>query len=667
MADLDPQAMGDEAPQDWGDFVGAWLTAIEASSDEERKWRERDADKAVKAYRGGSDAPMASFNLWYSNVETMVPALYNSTPAPDVRRRYGDEDDVAKNAGDVIERALAYMVDVYDFDATIISAVRDLVVVGRGVVRIRYDGNYDEQGLIYEDLRCEYVPWRSFRHGQARVWDEVTWIAFELFLSRDQIDTMTQSDGGAASIVEGWDSSAIDYPYSPAGTDSKGSSEPRGPAKRARVWEVWDKEARKVYFISDSYKDAPLRVLDDPLELEGFFPIPRPMTGSNETGSLIPVTLYSINERVFDDLDKVNSRLRNLIGQVRPRGAYAGSGDLQRIVEADDGELVPVDVASDLAMIQTGGIDKLIAWFPLDPTIQAITVLSNHAELLKQHLYEVTGLSDIIRGASNPNETATAQNIKNQWGSIRIQRLQSEVQRFVRDLFRLKGEIIAEQFAPETLQMMTGIEVTQEIAGFLTNETARGFRIDIESDSTVRGDLTRNQQQISDFMQGASQFLQVLPAAVQQKTLTPKTGVELFAAFARNFKLGKQAEDAIDSDADLIRSGQYDPMAEAKQAEEQNQQMAAEQRALEREKFEAEKVGKLGDFLVKWGELGLKYMEKGVPPPQLPQEFASLVGAAIEQPENAEDQQQDAMQPGEGGMEEMPQDGGQQPMSGQYQ
>jgi hypothetical protein len=78
------------------------------------------------------------------------------------------------------------------------------------------------------------------------------------------------------------------------------------------------------------------------------------------------------------------------------------------------------------------------------------------------------------------------------------------------------------------------------------------YRIDVESDSTIRGDLTRNQQDMSTFLQGTAQFFQAMGPLVQQEPAAMKPVVEIYAAFARQFKLGKQAEDALDGMSDSI-------------------------------------------------------------------------------------------------------------------
>jgi F0F1-type ATP synthase membrane subunit b/b' len=81
--------------------------------------------------------------------------------------------------------------------------------------------------------------------------------------------------------------------------------------------------------------------------------------------------------------------------------------------------------------------------------------LNDQRNASKQVIYEITGISDIMRSASDPNETFGAQKIKTQWGTQRLQRMQKEIQRYIRDLIRMKAEIIAEKFQIETLEKMT--------------------------------------------------------------------------------------------------------------------------------------------------------------------------------------------------------------------
>ncbi len=84
-----------------------------------------------------------------------------------------------------------------------------------------------------------------------------------------------------------------------------------------------------------------------------------------------------------------------------------------------------------------------IMWYPIDVISAALEKLYLARDQIKNVIYETTGISDILRGLTDPNETLGAQQIKTQWGSLRVQRKQAEVARFARDLFRLKAEIFA--------------------------------------------------------------------------------------------------------------------------------------------------------------------------------------------------------------------------------
>jgi hypothetical protein len=111
--------------------------------------------------------------------------------------------------------------------------------------------------------------------------------------------------------------------------------------------------------------------------------------------------------------------------------------------------------------------------------------LYKQRDMLVQAIYEVTGIADIMRGSSDPNETLGAQQLKAQFGSSRMKRRQRAIQKWIRDIYKIKAEIIAEHFEPQVLQDMTGDEITPEIMQLLRSDKLRSYRIDIETDSTI--------------------------------------------------------------------------------------------------------------------------------------------------------------------------------------
>jgi len=429
-------------------LVRLWMTAIRLASEDEKDWR-KAADDASRIYRGAAEQrQQVAFNILYSNTETIRSAVYNSPPIPDVRRRYGDDDEAGRVAGQVVERALFYAIDTHDFNGEIKAAVKDAALVGRGVTRVRYAPMLDaDQGTAYERVMTEHVQWADFRRGPGRRWTDVPWIAFRHLLTREQVIELSPRVGATVPLDMRSDGAEVK-----AGKDD----EPSDVFKRLLVWEVWDKDKREVLFIAPSWSEGPLAREADPLKLEGFWPIPRPLMAIEATDSLIPVEPYRLYKTQAEELDTVTRRINAIVKVIKWRGIRAGGsndGAMQRLMDASDGELVPAEDA--IAFATQNGLDKSIWMMPIEQAIAVVTQLYEARERIKQTIYEITGIADILRGATEAQETATAQQIKAQWGSLRIQDLQAEAARHARDLIRLMAEIICTRFDWQTLSEMT--------------------------------------------------------------------------------------------------------------------------------------------------------------------------------------------------------------------
>lgn len=661
-------APAEDQPKNELDFVMTWLDALELSKDEEDDWI-KTAERACDAYRGGTpkssttDSNLNTFNLFHANVETLVPALYNSTPIPDVRRRFNDSDPVAKEVSELYERALSYQVDQYDFDVNMLSSVRDMSITSRGLQRVRYEPYFGSDDKIsYEMSPCEYVPWKSFRRGPAKIWKDVPWVAFELYLSYSEVEKLISDEKEKDAILK---EMRFSYTAEPKKTPEQQGENLSKLAARARVWEIWDKDNREVHFICPDFTRRRLTSLEDPLELKEFYPVPRPLSAIQAPDSLVPITLLQVYENLLEELNIVQRRIMRLTSQLRVRGWYAGLNDtdIQSAAEADDGVLSPL-TGVEAMMANGADLSKAITYWPIEIITKALEGLVNQRELIKATIYEVTGLSDIVRGATDPNETATAQQLKSQWGSLRIQRMQAEVGRFARDLFRLKAEIMARKFDFNTVLRMASITyltaeqkqlaqiqaqraqeaqqpVPPELAEQLSKPTREEveklfkdpdlFRIDIESDSTIRGDLVARQEQQSLFLQGTAQYLQAVGPMVQEGVMPPDVAVEIYAGFARSFRLGKQAEDAIDRLADQVRknAGQpKPPSAEEIKAKGEQQKMEMEMAAtrekhgMEKEKMQMQLEMEREKIALKRQELDMKREEMALDVQMTQQKFA---------------------------------------------
>lgn len=552
--------------------IGAqWIDRIRAVEDdpEHKAWWD-DATEAETAYlagqtgEGSERGSIPAWNIVASNVETIVPSIYNSTPIPDIRSRHDKKDPVAEQASDVLERAISMAVDDGRLDGEMEALAQDAFLSGRGILRLRFDA--DVQQLVYTDetgaevdageqvtnerLVFESVSWRDYREGPAKKWRDVPWVAFRHCLSMEEIRRL---DDEELPREEG--------------------DKSEGEKKDQDVWEIWCRETGRVYFVSDD-KSRVYRMEEDPLGLPSFFPIPQPVQPICGTGRRIPVCPFAIYRKQAEELDRITRRINKLLEGLKAKGAITAAAEaVQEFAEADDNTLTAV---ADLeGMMAVGGIDKAIAWWPVQNIIAVLKELYVAREQIKQSIYEITGISDIIRGQGRASETATAQQIKTEWGSLRIKKMQRLIERQVRDVFVMSAEIMAMHFSPEALGRMAGMEIAPEVADVLSKPLDH-YRIDVESDSTVRADTSQRREEMARFLEGTSQFFATMAPLVQQSPQGAAPVAEIYGAFATQFRLGKRAEDSINQLVEMAKQmaqqPQENPAAAAQQMQAEMEQ-----------------------------------------------------------------------------------------------
>lgn len=631
-----------------------WLVCIEDAEKVEKNWLD-DAAMAVSAYTGegnkvdttSADVGIApDFNILYANVETIVPATINSAPAPDIRRRFGNEDPVARDFAQIVERSIRIQVDDSKLQVEMEAMAQDGFLAGRGVIRLRFKSDFEKGGettdeelsqiagkdddategedqpydqpdetVTNERICFEAVSWRDYRHGPAKRWEDRPWEAFRHVIGCDDYDDFVD-----ASLVA---SQAAD------------SSTPTEPDKDHEAWEIWDRKSKTVVFVSANDGKV-LKRVKDPLGLSKFFPTATPVQPIEINGRLMPVNPYSIYRKLAEELDMTTKRIRIITEQLKVKGWYGVSPtDVQAVLDGDDNEFVAIAEAERWAM--AGGLQNAIIFWPVEKLTMVLRELYTLRDQTKQAIYEITGISDIVRGASKANETLGAQQIKSQWGSLRIQKMQRMIERAARDLFVMMSEIIPAKFSPETLQKMTDIQILpteqdltpipvppppappapgqppmapeqmqqlqqqamqaqeaekarqaklqhlMQLRGLMQEQASAYFRIDVESDSTIQADLTRQKAEATGFMQAASQYFQAVGPLVQQGALPMELAMEIFGSFSRLFNLGKSVEDVVDELVQMAKSKgkqpagpKPDPKAEAAAAEQKQKIEAAQ-------------------------------------------------------------------------------------------
>lgn len=578
MADIPSSKQADDRGAELLREGNKWLERIKAAEKREDAWM-KDAEAAEKAYacdtESKTDGKLYDFNILHSNVETIVPAIYNSTPVPDIRSRNtlpnvempeppqmqpGQQPDpraiaafqqaqkqaqalaaqtkAVKDFGAMIERAITVQIDDNKLDTEIESAAQDAFLSGRGIVRVRF--HVDEDGTN-ERLSYEAISWRDYRHGPAKRWDDRPWEAFRHSMPREEIERFGDAELMASQI-----------------TDTDKAITEADDEDDIVVWEIWCKEPKRyVKFVRESDGKI-IKEIDDPLGLSGFFSTSKPVQPISLTGKLKPVCPFTVYKKLADELDLCTKRINAIMRGLKVKGGVAGeASDITALAQADDNELVPIKNVEGLA--QTKGLEGAIIWWPVEQAIKVLKELYLQRDQIKAAIYEITGISDIVRGASQASETATAQQIKTQWGSLRIQKMQRLIQRLVRDLFIISAEIITTKFSPQTLMQMTGIEITPDIQALMQQKVLAYYRVDVESDSTVKADTTRLRAELGEFMQGTQAFFGAFAPVVQSSPEAAAPVSTIYQAIANNFNLGKQVGDALEELTQLAKQSAKKP------------------------------------------------------------------------------------------------------------
>lgn len=678
-----------------------WKAEIDFAQKDKRyqKWLKK-CDKIVARYRDERDNELEEsvrrFNSLWSNVETLKPALYSRMPKPIVERRFVDRDPVARTASTLLERVLSFQMEVGYFHEATEEAVLDHLLGGMGQVWLRYEPQIESQAIAtenaeveksertaeqiaedgdgtpyetvtYERVCADYLYYKDFLWGPARRWAQVPWVGKRSYLTRSECKERFKEKGARVTL---------DYtPDRLNGTEE--DEKTVSYFKKAEIWEIWNKADRKVYFIAPGTPGLVLEVRDDPLNLEHFWPCPKPLFATQTTDTVVPVPDYLEYQDQAMELDDLTNRIAAITSAIKAAGVYDSSYPaLQRLLQdGHDNSLIPVDQWA--AFSEKGGIPGAISLLPMQEVMEVLVRLYEARAQVKNDLFEITGISDIVRGQGTGSaKTATEQRIKGQFASLRLQKRQSDVARFCRDALRIKAEIIAEMFSPESIMLMSGhqqaiqdemrkaaeavpppkmghnggppmegapppdpamqqqmqmqaqqqhqaaqqqaaegaqqkaMQEFEQALQILRSDRLRGFRIDIETDSTIEPDAQADKQAAIELVSSTLQGLTAAGEVVMTAPELMKPIGDLLLFVYRRFRVGRTIEAEMEQAIDQLKErlenpGPKPPSPEEikAQGEQQKQQME-----MEKSKFQmqADQQSKAMDLQMKQEEHRMK-------------------------------------------------------------
>jgi hypothetical protein len=509
------------------DDVAEWLALIDSARKDMRDYEQRcDKIRRRYTYENSQVVKRRKFQMLWANQEILRPAVYARRPSPSVTNRWKDGDAIARITCELLERNLDFQFDICDYDHSFQQVRDDYLLFGRGVCRLRYEPTFktDEIGpgendddaarpaqdavgvpdeeygpdagnmaggvrgnnaggvgesagpeddgttesgededapetLHFEAVPLDFVQLNDFIHPKARTWKELPWIVYTSYLDREALIKRFGEKKGKKVQLDTTDYAKKDEPDKRVANSEA--------AKKATVYEIWDKSKLKVLWVSTGYPD----ILDEGppyLKFEGFFPSPRPAYGTLTTDSLVPHPDFIFYQDQAEEIDELTARIGHLTDSLKLVGFYAagpsGEGfdrEIQMAVKPGfENKMIPVKSWAAFAQGGKGGAP--IVWLPIE---QVGEILKGCVELRKQtidDIYQLTGISDIIRGATEAEETAAAQGLKSQWGSLRLNVRQKELARLAKDVTRMAAEVIANHFQMSTLVKCANMKIPTE-------------------------------------------------------------------------------------------------------------------------------------------------------------------------------------------------------------
>jgi hypothetical protein len=554
------------------------------------------SDKVVRKFLDEADDVNADgqrLNLYHANVVTLRSMLYGQTPMVEVDRRFQDQnDDVGRVASEILRRHLNNDVELTtdSYQDSLRNALDDFLIPGLGCCRARYDAEFDEANvLLKENVDFEYVHWKDVLWSPARTWKEVRWVAFRTYLSEERAEKRFSKE-----IAE-----ALEYKSQKIDSEEKEAD----PQKAAEIWEIWCKETKKVYWFSFGYKKL-IQTKDDPLKLSNFLPCPQPMMANVTTTKLLPKADYLFAQDLYVEIDDLETRIAKLTKACKAVGAYDKNADgIQRIMnEATENQLVPVD--NWAAFAEKGGIKGVVDWMPIEEIANVINILTQKLNEKINLLYQTTGMSDILRGATDPRETKGAQELKSKYASVRIQAMQDMFAEFASDLQRIKAEIISRHYDVATIVKQANVAsmndqeyLPQALQLIKTPEDVL-WRINVRPESVAMIDYAQLKQERTEYINTLALFMQsAAPLAELDQSVTP-TLLELLKWGLAGFKGSNQIEGVLDrAIAQAMQAAQQkasqppppDPKVEAEKMKAQSAMQQSQLDAqLEMQKMQAE-------------------------------------------------------------------------------
>ena len=420
--------------------------------------------------------------------------------------------------------------------------------------------------LVDEKCVVDYIHWTDLLFEPARTWAEVRKVARKTHITKKEF----KEKFGENAYVN----------YRNSQEAAQEDAEKEINKGRICVYEVWCKDSNKVYWLAEGHNEI-LKEDEPYLTFDEFFPCPEPLFATLTTG-LIPrpdICFYQDQQETLNQLCQKAQDIARYIKVVSISGSE--NPELDNILRKPNG--THIQLSNFQMYLQQGGVKSALEVLSMADHAAILRVLHEAMEQEKQQIYDITGISDIVRGTSRASETLGAQQIKTQYAMSRISERQRKVAKFCRDVVALMAQIVKNHFQPQTMIKMAGVtndpEIEEYLGGvidLLRNDTQSDYRIDIETDSTTFADQEAAKQSAIDLTNALGNLFNVLlPHAQAIPQLMPVIN-EITLYTTSQFEAGREVRGKLEKALTEVEGEMEKARQEAKAIEEQ-QRMQQEQ------------------------------------------------------------------------------------------
>lgn len=511
-------------------------------------------------------------NILNSTCKATVSAIYTQLPLPLISFRSKPENEqLANKVSTALRSVLAFFIRNRANDSTIgedlgtimPSLVEEAYLTGRATIRVDVEKTKSKtvkESIVYRQVPYTGIIWDNTAYH----WSDVSWIAFSHHMCRDEIEDMYEYENdyedepeekGELIQVEAESSDS----NQPGATLFSSVGNASFSKKTSLVWEIWDKETGNIFWINSEpvmgkNNDGVLKIEKPSIKFPGFFPIPQPFSTSRTSGSTIPTLPWSTYKIQAKTLSDLNLRLNQQINSIKVVGLYDKSiGDeFASAMLSNDavGCYVPTDLDK---LARTQGDVSASIWTKSNAEQTAIIpMLYNQIQMLTNDIYQITGVSDLMRGFQAAGETATATQMKNMYGQNRLIESKQLLDNFIVSMYELTASAIS-KLSDKTLTSILGQDVVLSVGDDGKQITLFDILRQVdELDLLVVIDA--GQQSVesikkSEEMQAVGAFLQqgqLLAQAAQTGQITPKMAAMLGKKMATLLGMDQDILDEID-------------------------------------------------------------------------------------------------------------------------